>query len=107
MALSFTRKKIIIAALIIILIIITFSPYGLVEQTSKPGFCNTCHVMRDHYEVWFLTGVHRSITCVDCHLPNNNKVNHLIWKGIDGTKDVVSFFSGMYSDYMTATGPSK
>ena len=63
--------------------------------------------MHEEYEVWFLTGVHRGIKCVDCHLPNNNEVNHLIWKGIDGTKDVVSFFSGVYPDHITATGHAK
>ena len=34
-------------------------------------------------------------------------MNHLVWKGIDGTKDVVSFFSGVYPDYITATGHAK
>jgi cytochrome c nitrite reductase small subunit len=35
---------------------------------------------------------------VDCHLPNDNLINHLIWKGIDGTKDVVSFYGRLYPD---------
>ena len=57
-----TRTKLYIAAAaIVVLIIATFAPFGLVQQTSKPAFCNTCHVMRTEYEVWFLTGVHRSM----------------------------------------------
>jgi cytochrome c nitrite reductase small subunit len=101
-------KKILIAAIgITILLVLLFGPYGLVYQTSKPSFCNTCHVMRDEYESWFLTGVHRSIACVDCHLPNNNPINHLVWKGIDGTKDALSFFNGIYPDYIRSTGHAK
>ena len=102
------RKKLIIgAAGLAILVAVVFGPHGIVYQTSRPAFCDACHPMRGEYEVWFLTGVHRSITCVDCHLPNNNTASHLVWKGIDGTKDVVSFFSGIYPDHITATGHAK
>ena len=31
----------------------------------------------------------------------------LLWKGIDGTKDVVYFFSGAYPDSITSTGHAK
>ena len=101
------KKYAIGASALVLLAIIAFVPHGLLDQTSKPAFCNACHPMHEQYEVWFLTGVHRNIKCVDCHLPNNNEVNHLIWKGIDGTKDAVSFFSGVYPDYITATAHAK
>jgi len=42
--------------------------------------------------------VHRSIRCVDCHLPKVNLFNHFLWKGIDGTKDVVFFTIGCILD---------
>lgn len=103
-----SRKKLVIAgAGVILLMFASFVPQGLLDQTARPAFCNLCHPMNDQYAAWLLTGVHRGIRCVDCHLPNDNPVNHLVWKGIDGTKDVVSFFSGVYPDRITATNHAK
>ena len=70
----------------------------LLSLTSTPLFCNSCHVMNEEYEAWFMTGIHRTIQCIDCHLPNDNILNHLIWKGIDGTRDVVYFHTATYAE---------
>ncbi|MBA3028347.1 MAG: cytochrome c nitrite reductase small subunit [Desulfobacteraceae bacterium] len=70
----------------------------LLSLTSTPQFCNSCHVMNEEYETWFMTGIHRTIQCIDCHLPNDNILNHLIWKGIDGTRDVVYFHTATYAE---------
>jgi cytochrome c nitrite reductase small subunit len=59
--------------------------------------------MRGEYESWFQSGGHARIKCVDCHLPNDNPVNHYIWKGIDGMKDLVLFNAGMFSERIDAT----
>ena len=108
MRIEITRKRISIAAAgLLALGVVSFAPHGLMDQTARPAFCNLCHPMNDQYTAWLLTGVHRGIRCVDCHLPNDNPVNHLVWKGIDGTKDVVSFFSGVYPDHITATNHAK
>ena len=93
----FKKKFFLFTGFFLILVIILISP-ALVRETSKPGFCNSCHIMEKEYEDWFKTGLHRNIKCVDCHLPNDNLINHLIWKGIDGTKDVVSFYGRLYPD---------
>jgi cytochrome c nitrite reductase small subunit len=55
------------------------------------------------YDAWLKTGLHRSIKCVDCHLPNNNPVNHFVWKGIDGMKDVIYFYGRLYGDDIRAS----
>jgi cytochrome c nitrite reductase small subunit len=83
-----------LGGLAIIALAIAIPP--ILQVTSSPEFCNSCHVMNDQYDHWRLTGLHREIDCVDCHLPNNNIINHLIWKGIDGTKDVVLFNTGLF-----------
>jgi cytochrome c nitrite reductase small subunit len=101
------KKYLLGGAGLVLLAVITFIPHGILFQSSQPAFCNLCHPMHEQYKVWLLTGVHRNIKCVDCHLPNNNEINHLIWKGIDGTKDLVSFLSGSYPDYITATSHAK
>jgi cytochrome c nitrite reductase small subunit len=75
-----------------------FGPPALLEKTSTPDFCGVCHVMEEHYDAWFLTGVHRGIRCVDCHLPNDNTLRHLVWKSIDGMKDVIFFHTNTFSE---------
>ena len=85
-------------ALVVLLFFFAYGPSKLVEWTSISEFCNSCHVMNEQYESWFMTGLHRSIKCVDCHLPNDNPVNHLVWKGLDGMKDVILFYGRMYSE---------
>jgi len=73
---------------------LAFGPPQLYAKSSTPEFCGRCHVMETEYEAWFHAGAHRRISCVDCHLPNDTKVRHLIWKGIDGMKDALAFYGG-------------
>jgi len=94
-----------IAALLFIFIV--FGPPGLFKKTSSPDYCGSCHVMYDMHDHWFLSGLHRSIKCVDCHLPNNNLVNHVIWKGIDGMKDLLYFHFMLFSDPIEITSHGK
>ncbi len=79
-----------ISACGILAVVFTF----LVNRTSTPDYCDTCHVMAPRYQAWFMTGVHGNITCVDCHLPHTDPVSYLFWKGMDGIKDVLFFTAG-------------
>lgn len=104
------KKKILVYSIASSFVFILFLSIGLPkfsEKTSSPEFCNSCHVMNDMYESWFVTGLHRSIKCVDCHLPNNNILNHLVWKGIDGMNDVIRFNTGLYKDPIFAGSHAK
>jgi cytochrome c nitrite reductase small subunit len=64
------------------------------EGTDKSEYCISCHVMEAEYEAWMHSGAHRRKDCVDCHLPNENKFVHYLWKSIDGLKDLIVFHSG-------------
>jgi cytochrome c nitrite reductase small subunit len=50
--------------------------------------------MQSQFEAWFNVGAHRTILCVDCHLPHENMGVYLLWKSLDGLKDSVVFYSG-------------
>jgi cytochrome c nitrite reductase small subunit len=50
--------------------------------------------MESQYENWRHAGAHRRIKCIDCHLPNDSKVNHLTWKNIDGMTDMFKYYTG-------------
>ncbi|MFW6324977.1 MAG: cytochrome c nitrite reductase small subunit [Desulfovibrionales bacterium] len=81
-------------------IFVAFGPPKLMAKTETPGFCSSCHVMQSQYEAWFHVGAHRSIKCVDCHLPHDNIPVYYLWKSIDGMKDVIVFYSGRTPEYI-------
>ncbi len=73
---------------------VMFGPPKIMAKTETPIFCASCHVMESQYEAWFHTGAHRSIKCVDCHLPHESLQAYYFWKSIDGMKDAFVFYSG-------------
>lgn len=75
-------------------LLLLFGPPHLIERTETPKFCGLCHSMKPQHSAWEHSA-HRSARCIDCHLPNNNAVNHYVWKTIDGNKDVFYEFSGL------------
>ena len=66
---------------------------------EKSRFCVSCHSMEAAYEAW-MHSAHSRKMCVECHLPNNNRVVYYVWKSIDGLKDVVVFYSGRVPDHI-------
>lgn len=82
----------------LILLFVLWGPPDMFNKTSTPDYCNTCHVMNGQFESWFMTGLHRNVKCVDCHLPNTSGIRYFVWKGIDGMKDLAMFHSGVYSE---------
>lgn len=83
---------------------LAFGPPQLLAKTESAEFCQSCHVMQSQYEAWFHTGAHRSIACVDCHLPHQNKGLYYTWKTIDGMKDAYAFYSGNVPEYIRLSG---
>jgi len=76
------------------LLVLLFGPPHLIERTETPQFCGLCHSMKPQHADW-AHSAHRSARCIDCHLPNDNAVNHYVWKTIDGNRDVFYEFSGL------------
>jgi cytochrome c nitrite reductase small subunit len=78
-------------------LLIPFALFGKSDSKGEAGasdYCISCHVMQAEYEAWMHSGAHRRKECVDCHLPNENKAVHYLWKSIDGVKDLIVFHSG-------------
>jgi cytochrome c nitrite reductase small subunit len=104
MRMSLGSKKIIFAILLAAAaggLFVMFGPPKLMARTETPDFCASCHVMESQYEAWFHTGAHRSIRCIDCHLPHDNIGKYYAWKSIDGMKDVYLFYSGRVPETIT------
>jgi cytochrome c nitrite reductase small subunit len=87
----------------VVLLFLMLGPPGLLAKSSKPDFCAQCHVMEAQYEAWVHVGAHRRKLCVDCHLPNDNRAVHYIWKGLTGLKDAVFFYSGRVPERIMLT----
>lgn len=64
------------------------------EATSDVSFCSSCHAMEPVAEA-HLQDVHGGnnpygfkARCVDCHLPHDSVMSHVIMKGVTGIKDL-------------------
>lgn len=77
------------------------------ETSNSSSYCVRCHVMEAEYEAWMHSGAHRRKECVDCHLPNENKAAHYLWKVIDGAKDLLIFHSGKISEQIKISSHGK
>ena len=80
---------------------LAFGPPQLMAKTETALFCASCHAMESQFEAWFNVGAHRSIRCVDCHLPHQNLPVYYVWKSIDGMKDTAVFYSGQTPETIT------
>jgi cytochrome c nitrite reductase small subunit len=88
-------------------IFLSFGPPQLIAKTETPIFCSSCHVMQSQFEAWFNVGMHRTIRCVDCHLPHENIPVYYFWKSIDGAKDAIVFYSGRTPEHITISTRGK
>jgi cytochrome c nitrite reductase small subunit len=88
-------------------IFLSFGPPQLIAKTETPIFCSSCHVMQSQFEAWFNVGMHRTIRCVDCHLPHENIPVYYFWKSIDGAKDAIVFYSGRTPEHITISNRGK
>jgi predicted CXXCH cytochrome family protein len=41
---------------------------GAAWYTSRPVFCNSCHIMEPYYKSW-QESTHKDVSCIECHFP--------------------------------------
>ncbi len=78
-------------------LILAYISAGIIDSTSKPEFCASCHTMKPMADS-FKISVHGANNkhgfsaehCTDCHLPQKSLSGYLIAKGLSGTKDTLS-----------------
>jgi cytochrome c nitrite reductase small subunit len=59
--------------------------------SNAPETCMNCHVMTDAYASW-KRGSHGKVSvCTDCHVPHDNVVSKMAFKGQDGMKHSAVF----------------
>jgi cytochrome c nitrite reductase small subunit len=94
-------------ALLFILLISVLLSSKIIAKTNTPKYCASCHVMQEEYLSLIKGGLHNSLKCVDCHLPNDSKVSFYFWKTVDGGKELIIFYSGRVSDPIKASAHAK
>ena len=70
---------------------------GVAEhETSKPGFCGSCHIMESYYNSWHadLHGDKLDVACVDCHYAPGE--SSTVGAKLRGLSQVASYVSGRY-----------
>ena len=65
----------------------------MVQASSQPRFCGSCHVMAPYYASW-QTSSHKEVACVECHIPPG--LYSEIEKKKEAMSMVVSYFTGTY-----------
>ena len=53
---------------------------------DEPEVCINCHVMNNAYATWRHSSHREVATGVDCHLPHQNPIAKLAFKGMDGAR---------------------
>lgn len=94
------------AVFIFLFILVLVSP-KILATTNEATYCAKCHVMQEQYLSLMKGGLHNSLKCVDCHLPNDSKVKFYFWKAVDGSKDFIAFHTGAVPDPIKATAHAK
>lgn len=75
-----------VAAVVVTVVALTV----MVEATSQPGFCVSCHFMKPYFDSWHLSK-HKDVKCIECHIP----------PGVGGTVKAKFIALSMVVDYWT------
>lgn len=63
----------------------------VLKTAEEPEFCASCHLMKDQIDSW-TKSIHRSVMCVECHLPRQNPIEYYYWKVQLGLNDYIKFY---------------
>jgi nitrate/TMAO reductase-like tetraheme cytochrome c subunit len=66
----------------------------MVQVSSTPTFCGTCHIMKPYYESW-KHSKHNRVACVDCHIAPG--LTSEVRKKFEAVSMVAKYFTGTYS----------
>jgi cytochrome c nitrite reductase small subunit len=52
--------------------------------SDEPAVCVNCHIMGPSYQSWSRSSHAVWASCNDCHVPQDNVINHYAFKAVDG-----------------------
>ncbi|WP_257822753.1 cytochrome c3 family protein [Salipaludibacillus agaradhaerens] len=103
------RKKLLLVLSGIFIGIVLFAgTVGSMKATDSPEFCSTCHIMDDYYDS-FMDSNHATLSCNDCHAPNDSLTAKLVFKAKAGASHMYmnTLGSDQIPDNIHATAQSQ
>ena len=79
--------------LIVFSVLLVIGSIGLLQYSTHPSFCKSCHIMKPYYDAW-KTSTHNFVPCVDCHYPPGFR-HHLKGK-LQAISQVVKYVTRTY-----------
>jgi nitrate/TMAO reductase-like tetraheme cytochrome c subunit len=70
--------------------------------TSRPQFCNSCHIMEPYYKSWQKSS-HKDVACIECHFPPG--VGGEVLGKLNGLVQVIKYFTNTAGPRPTAEIP--
>jgi cytochrome c nitrite reductase small subunit len=93
------KWRIILPAMLGILLGISGVAFRASNATSylstAPETCINCHIMTPYYASWSHSRHRMTATCSDCHVPHDNIIKGLLFKGMDGMRHAAVFTLGL------------
>lgn len=89
-------KKLVAALLpagILAVILLSVGTIGMVEFSSSPAFCQSCHNMKPYYASWQASS-HREVACIECHIAPGIKGEAM--GKIQAMNQLVKYVTGTY-----------
>jgi len=53
--------------MLVVVLLILLSMGGFIGVSNRPGFCNSCHIMKPYYASW-QSSEHNEVNCLECHM---------------------------------------
>jgi nitrate/TMAO reductase-like tetraheme cytochrome c subunit len=72
--------------------------------TSRPQFCNSCHIMEPYYKSWQKSS-HNHVACIECHFPPG--VGGEVLGKLNGLVQVIKYFTNTAGPRPTAEIPDE
>jgi cytochrome c nitrite reductase small subunit len=79
---------------------------GLYHASGSPGFCISCHSMKDPAAGW-VRSTHRQFECIECHLGGANPAEVVLYKAKVGIRDLYYETLRSYPAYIRLSADSR
>jgi nitrate/TMAO reductase-like tetraheme cytochrome c subunit len=78
---------------ILAVLVLGIGTVGFVEYSSRPGFCDNCHIMQPYYDSW-KASTHNQVACIECHYAPGIRAEAM--GKLQAANQVVKYITGAY-----------
>ena len=78
---------------ILAVILVAVGTVGMVQFSSSPSFCKSCHNMQPYYDSWAISS-HKNVACIQCHIAPGVKAEAM--GKLAALNQLVKYVTGTY-----------